>query len=216
MTDITNSKCTSFTVEYRFANLYVGELKLCSEIKEFNNSFISTDILYGVIYGVYNEPQLPTPVYSVPKFSATSWLTARWRRGAAAASLNPTPLPSPSSEFSASDTSLHLASPPSSPHLFLLPPCLHISSLSSYWAATAWVSPPEVRSWIRLPEAGRSTPVAQLKNILESNKTLKSMIMLIVRTQRRMSLPPGLVLFLYPHLFHLGLSKRIKSHSNSP
>lgn len=54
MTDIANSKCTSFTVEHRFTDLYVGGLKLCSEIKELNNSLISTDILYGVIYGVYN------------------------------------------------------------------------------------------------------------------------------------------------------------------
>lgn len=126
---------------------------------------------------------------------------------------NPPPFPQSSVLLTRPSTS---PPHPSSLHLFLLPPCLHISSLSSYCAATAWVSPPEVRSWIRLPEAGRSTPVAQLKNILESNKTLKSMIMLIVRTQRRMPLPAGLVLFLYPHLFHLGLPNRIKYHSKSP
>lgn len=42
------------------------------------------------------------------------------------------------------------------------------------------------------------------------------MIMLIVGIQRMMALPPRLFLFLYPHLFHLGLTDRIKSHLKSP
>lgn len=46
-------------------------------------------------------------------------------------------------------------------------PQLH---LVFYCTGTTWVSPPEDRSCIRLPETGRFTPVAQLKNILEENK----------------------------------------------
>lgn len=46
-----------------------------------------------------------------------------------------------------------------------------------YCAATAWVSPPEVCSCIRLPEAGRFTPVAQLKNILEENKDMEALFL---------------------------------------
>lgn len=48
-----------------------------------------------------------------------------------------------------------------------LTPCLH-SVL--YGVTTTWVSPPEVSSCIRVPVAGRSTPVAQLWNILEEHK----------------------------------------------
>lgn len=48
---------------------------------------------------------------------------------------------------------------PTNPH-----PHLYSCSVL-YWAATAWVSPPEVTSSMRLPEDGRFTPVAQLKNI---------------------------------------------------
>lgn len=44
-----------------------------------------------------------------------------------------------------------------------------------YGAATAWVSPPVVTSCIRVPEAGRSDPAAQLKNILEENKDVETM-----------------------------------------
>lgn len=53
---------------------------------------------------------------------------------------------------------------PTNPH-----PHLHSCSVL-YWAATAWVSPPEVTSSMRLPEDGRFTPVAQLKNILRRKK----------------------------------------------
>lgn len=122
---------------------------------------------------------------------------------------------------------------PPSLHLFVLPPsapCLLIFTLSSYLVATAWVSPPEVRSWIRLPEAGRSTPVAQLKNILESARHSIKMIdncsgdncyntfiiMFIVGIRRMVALPPRLFLFLYPHLFHLGLSDWIKRRLKPP
>lgn len=53
----------------------------------------------------------------------------------------------------------------------------HYSNLVLYCTGTAWVSPPEVRSCIRLPETGRFTPVAQLKNILEENKRYGSHIL---------------------------------------
>lgn len=53
---------------------------------------------------------------------------------------------------------------PTNPH-----PHLYSCSVL-YWAATAWVSPPEVTSSMRLPEDGRFTPVAQLKNILRREK----------------------------------------------
>lgn len=48
-------------------------------------------------------------------------------------------------------------------------------SPAHYGVATAWVSPPVVTSCIRVPEAGRSDPVAQLKNILEENKDVETM-----------------------------------------
>lgn len=59
--------------------------------------------------------------------------------------------------------------------LIFPPPRLVLPSTSSspqfspahYWVAVAWVSPALVTSCIRLPEAGRSTPVAQLKKVLQ-------------------------------------------------
>lgn len=79
------------------------------------------------------------------------------------------PLPPPQSHFSAP-----LFHPSLSTAALPLPPSLRIpittSSLVLYGAALVCVSPPEVSSCIRLPEAGRLTPVAQLKNILWRKK----------------------------------------------
>lgn len=133
--------------------------------------------------------------------------------------------------FSASDTS-PLASTPhlSSLHLFLLPPC-PVSSVSPHLlplllrghslgfssrgqeldqASRGWTfhpcSPAEEHSGEHQDNQG---------NLSQSNIDNFYMFPWLW-IQRMMPLPPGLFLFLSPHLFHLGLTNWIKFHSKSP
>ena len=78
----------------------------------------------------------------------------------------------PSSLYLCSSLSPHLAACSSFPTNPLPPPSPQLLSVL-YCVGTAWVSPPEVCSCIRLPEAGRLVPVAQLKNNLQETRKLK-------------------------------------------
>lgn len=94
---------------------------------------------------------------------------------------SPSPHPPPPplhQSISLCSPSPHLSLLAASPSFFPSQPPSPSPQLHSvlYCTATAWVSPPEVSSCIRLPEAGRFVPVAQLKNILEENKDMEAMV----------------------------------------
>lgn len=74
------------------------------------------------------------------------------------------------------------------PPRLVLPSTLSSQQFSPahYWAAVAWVSPALVTSCIRLPEAGRSTPVAQLKKVLQEKVQVQGWAwLLFVKKQQK-------------------------------